>query len=172
MKQDLKHIVNNEKEVGKVLPRNHREEFLMKLELQNKKTSGRFKFLRIASLILIFIAIGVVTLVPNSNMETEEPLLLQLKEVENEYLRQIDAEWDQFVALSADKRLKQRFELKLNELQDDYWSLTTDFQNDPNNLMILESLINNLQTRLQLLKDIQKHINLLNQKNEQDENSL
>ena len=171
MKQDLKHIVNNEKEVDKVLPRNHREEFLMKLELQNKKTSGRSKYLRIASLILIFIAIGVITLVPNSNMEIE-PLLLQLKEVENEYLRQIDAEWDQFVALSADKRLKQRFELKLNELQDDYWSLTTDFQNDPNNLMILESLINNLQTRLQLLKDIQKHINLINQKNDQDENSL
>ena len=171
MKQDLKHILNKNKEADKILPQNHREEFLMKLELQNKKTSGRSKYLRIASLILIFIAIGVITLVPNSNMEIE-PLLLQLKEVENEYLRQIDAEWDQFVALSADKRLKQRFELKLNELQDDYWSLTTDFQNDPNNLMILESLINNLQTRLQLLKDIQKHINLINQKNDQDENSL
>ena len=172
MKQDLKYIVNKYKEADKVLPENHREEFLMKLKVQNGRKSNHFVFLKIVSVILIIVTIGAITLIPSPKMDTEEPLLLQLEEVENEYLKKIDSEWDRFVALSADDRLKNRFEAKLDELQVDYLSLTSKFQDEPNNLLILESLINNLQTRLQLLKDIQKHINLINQKKEQNENNF
>ncbi len=172
MKQDLKHSVNSGTETDERLPQNHREEFLMKLNTQNNRNSKRYSFLKIASVVLLIVAIGVASLIPIDNQKTKDPLLLQLEVVEKEYLKQIDVEWEQFVTLTTDDRLKQRFEQKLDELQIDYLSLTSEFKNDPNNLLILESLINNLQTRLQLLRDIQKHINLINQKNEQNENSL
>ena len=57
-----------------------------------------------------------------------------------------------------------RFRNKLADLELDYQEITLQFKADRNNIEVIESLIENLKERLQLLKDIQEHINILNQK--------
>ena len=64
------------------------------------------------------------------------------------------------------------FKEKLTDLDNDYQEISRSFKNDSNNILVIESLVENLQTRLQLLKDIQVHINILNQKTEQNENTI
>lgn len=172
MKQDLKRIIRIEMESHAELPENHRHEFIEKLKSHNSKPKKISRLIKMASIVLILLSIGTLTILHKPPMVDEEPLLTQLKDAERNYLTEIDKEWMQFVALSNDDKLKNRFEKKFEGLQSDYLLLARQFKEDPNNLILLESLIDNLQTRLQLLKDIQKHINLLNQKNEHYENNM
>ena len=66
----------------------------------------------------------------------------------------------------------ERFKVRLNELDKDYQEISSQFNQDSNNIAVIESLVENLQTRLKLLKDIQEHIKILNQNNEQNEKSI
>jgi hypothetical protein len=172
MKQNLKQIVATEPEKDKSLPVNHRQEFLKKLQQQNKAKTMKFPYLKVAVVIVISLVFGALSLIYWPANNEQSPLLVQLQQVEKDYLNQIDKEWEAFASKTSDERLKRRYEQRLDELHADYTGLTLQFQKEPNNLQILESLIQNLQTRLQLLKDIQKHINLINQQNEHYENSI
>jgi hypothetical protein len=66
--------------------------------------------------------------------------------------------------MANDEKLVDRFRNKLADLELDYQEITLQFKADRNNIEVIESLIENLKERLQLLKDIQEHINILNQK--------
>ena len=80
-------------------------------------------------------------------------------------------EWQNFLELAKDENLIQRYKSKLEDLDTDYRLISEQFKHDTNNILVIQDLVNNLQTRLQLLKDIQQHIILLNQKNEQHEST-
>ena len=90
---------------------------------------------------------------------------IQVAQIEKEYLKSIDNEWQGFVKVTNDQNLVGRYEEKLSSLGDNYKKVSGEFKKDPNNILILESLIENLQRRLQLLKNIRQHIQELNQKN-------
>lgn len=99
-------------------------------------------------------------------------MIAQVEAVEAEYLREINTEWTNFVAIANDKVLVARFKKKLDELDKDYQLISKQFKSNASNIQVVEALVENLQTRLQILKDIQEHIKILNQKNEQNEKSI
>ncbi|MEZ4796041.1 MAG: hypothetical protein R2785_02620 [Flavobacteriaceae bacterium] len=170
MEQDIRKLFEAEIETDKKLPASHREEFQQKLEAAKKELSSKqgFKHLfKYAAAILTFLAFGYLTY----NKINEQPIIkesaleLQLKEVEQKYLKEIETEWHNFKAITEDEKLVERYKKALEDLNADYKIISEQFKTDHNNILIIESLVNNLQTRLQLLKDIQAHIKLLNQEN-------
>jgi len=100
------------------------------------------------------------------------PIVAQVEAVEAAYLKDIETEWQSFVAIADDAILVERFRKKLKDLDADYQDISLQFKDDSNNILVIEALVENLQTRLQILKDIQKHINILNQNNEHHEKSI
>lgn len=168
MKRDIRELFRDEVEETKLdLPKSHREEFLEKLKSNQSKPSKKYNlskylFLKIAAVLIIALTVGYFTL---EKTEIEEnPLIAQVAQVEKEYLANIETEWQNFKAIATDSVLVKRFEKRLTDLDADYQEVSKAFKNDTNNILVVESLIDNLQTRLQLLKDIQEHIKILNQK--------
>jgi CHASE3 domain sensor protein len=174
MKQDIRDLFKNEDEENlKQLPDNHRAEFLEKLKKPEESKRKTFVWLSIAAVLLIAFTIGFNVF--NSDIEednTATPIIAQIETIEAEYLANIETEWQSFIALANDENLVKRFRKKLDELDEDYKEISIEFKEDSNNIMVIEALVDNLQTRLQILKDIQKHIKILNQTNEHHENTI
>jgi len=170
MKQDIRDLFKQEDDL-EVLPENHRAEFLEKLKKQPNEESS-IPWVKIAAVVLIVLTVGVSVLYNTTEVEEVSPIIAQIEAVEAEYLEDIKAEWESFIALAEDDVLVERFRKKLDELDLDYQEISIQFKNGPNNIMVVEGLIDNLQTRLQILKDIQEHIKILNQNNENHEKSI
>ncbi|WP_439150872.1 hypothetical protein [Winogradskyella sp.] len=170
MKRDIRDLFKKEDEL-KTLPENHRVEFLDKLKKIPKQKSNTFFWFSSAAVVLIALTIGFNMFFNQTETEVS-PMIAQIEAVEAEYLKDIENEWNNFVALAKDEVLVERFRKRFVELDKDYQEISIQFKNDTNNLLVIEALIDNLQTRLKLLKDIQKHIKILNQNNEQNENKI
>ncbi len=174
MEQDIRDLFKQD-ESKKELPQDHREEFLEKLNRLKRKKESKINFnylYKIAAVILLFVSVGYFAINrsgSNPKIVEETNLETQIKEVEKKYLASIDEEWQNFLTITDDEKLVKRYEKKLEELNIDYQEMSTEFKKDTKNILVIEALVENLQTRLQLLKDIQEHINLLNQKTEQHE---
>lgn len=166
MKQDIRELFKEDDSKGKKLPENHREEFAEKLK-KTKKAPHKKRpygiFLKIAASIVVLLSVSYY-IYTNNNITEKRPtsLELQVQQIEQEYLQEIDNEWQNFLKITDDKKLITKYREKLDNLDTNYKTLSKSFKENPNNITILENLIKNLQTRLQLLKDIQKHINTLN----------
>jgi hypothetical protein len=170
MKQDIRDLFKEEEDL-KTLPDNHRAEFLDKLNKQKQSENKRHIWIGAVAVVVVALTIGFV-LFPKQPTENISPFIAQVEAVEAEYLKEINAEWKNFVALADDEVLVARSKKKLDELDADYKSISIQFRANPNNIEIVELLIDNLQTRSQILKDIQEHIKILNQNNEQNEKSI
>ena len=172
MQRDIRMLFQTDKEVDfKELPKQHRTEFLEKLKKQNRKPIA-YKWLSVAAIVLIAMTVMFNVYYSPSEDYKEAPIVAQIESVEKEYLKNIEAEWQSFVALAEDEVLVERFRKKLDDLDADYQETSNQFKEDNNNILVIENLVENLQTRLQLLKDIQNHIKILNQNNEQHENTI
>jgi len=173
MQRDIRDLFDDSDFSSKKLPKNHRSEFIERLRKtkQHKKASFRLLSAVAASLaILISVSYFVSTFsqkaVTDHNLTDLE---LQVQQIEKKYLLQIDTEWADFIKATDDQKLINKYRDKLDALDSNYKELSVNFKEDPNNIIILEELINNLQTRLQFLKDIQEHIKILNNKNSTNE---
>lgn len=177
MKRDIRTLFENKTLATKQLPDNHRAEFLNKLKKANnkkKKPKQTYFYYKIAASILVLLAMAFFisrNLSENSKPESME-LVDQIKTVEQHYLAEINKEWENFLALTTDTKLVNRYKERLKSLDVNYKALSKDFKNDTSNVLVIEDLIENLKTRLQLLKDIQQHIKLLNSKNNSYENVI
>ncbi len=169
MKRDIRELFKNDAYPKKKLPNFHEGEFLGKLERFNKKKKSKpfFQTLKIAASIVLIFSVGYYLL--DLKTENNSTLFAQVKQIEKEYLQNIDTEWNTFVKLTADKKLIKKYKEKLMNLDINYKEVSVRFEENPNNINILESLINNLQNRLQLLKNIKEHLKELNQKNTSNE---
>ncbi|WP_418639124.1 hypothetical protein [Winogradskyella sp.] len=170
MKQDIRNLFKEEDEL-KTLPEDHSTEFLEKLRKQSKKELS-FSWLKIVAVLLIALTIGFSVYYNQPEAVKVSPIIAQVEAVEAEYLASIEEEWQSFVAIADDAVLVERFRKKLKDLDADYQDISLQFKGDSNNILVIEALVENLQTRLQILKDIQKHIKILNQKNEHHEKSI
>jgi len=173
MKRDIREIFKDEELPRKKLPSFHEVEFLQKLEILNKKQEPKpfFKTWKIAASIILMFSVGYYFLSTYTEVkqENQPTLLVQVKQIEKEYLKNIKTEWNTFVKLTTDKNLIEKYKEKLLNLDINYKEVSVQFEENPNNINILESLINNLQNRLQLLKNIKEHLKELNQKNTSNE---
>lgn len=170
MKQDIRELFGMEEDL-KTLPDNHRAEFLDKLNQQKQSKNKRYTWIRAVAVVVVALTIGFA-LYPIQPTENISPFIAQVEAVEAEYLEEIKTEWQNFVAIADDEVLVERFRKKLDELDADYKNISIQFRANPNNIEIVELLIDNLQTRSQILKNIQEHIKILNQNNEQYEKSI
>jgi len=173
MKQDIRNLFTEEDDL-KTLPENHRMEFAEKLKKQSKPKQNLYAWLSAAAILIIALTIGFNAMEMESKQELKQssPIIAQVETVEAEYLANIETEWQSFLAITDDAILVERFRKKLKELDTDYQEISLEFKEDANNILVIEALVENLQTRLQILKDIQKHIKILNETNEQYEKSI
>ena len=171
MKQDIRDLFKEE-ETFQALPNNHREEFLTKLQSQPKRKSHVFYWIGAVAVAVVVLVLGFNLANTAATTQNTSSVLAQIEAVDAKYLKDIEKEWQSFVALTEDERLVERFKVRLNELDKDYQEISSQFNQDSNNIVVIESLVENLQTRLKLLKDIQEHIKILNQNNEQNEKSI
>ena len=169
MKQDLRDMFSNSGFPRKRLPENHEEEFLEKLEKVEivKPKNKPFFFLKVAATIAILLT---VTFGYYQIFERPKTTLkAQIEQIEEEYLQSIRTEWEGFVKSTDDQNLINRYELKLLRLEKDFKEISKEWNEDETSMtFVVEDLIQNLQTRLQLLKDIQEHIEELNQSKTSD----
>ncbi|MDO1499966.1 hypothetical protein Q2T40_07465 [Winogradskyella maritima] len=173
MKQDIRDLFKSEDESGtKQLPNNHREEFLAKLKENKQNKSSIYIWLRLVAVLVIALTVSFFIFKSEGPQTETSPLLAQVEAVEAEYLKNIETEWQNFKQLATDEVLVKRYDQKLKDLDADYQEISEAFKNDTNNILVVESLIQNLQTRLQLLKDIQEHIKILNKKTAPDETTI
>ena len=170
MEHNIKELFKVDDFPKKEIPKNHRNDFLNKLELQHKKQNG-FQRKNIFK-----IAVSVVTLLFctlyyfNTNKEISKTTLqIQVAEIEKEYLTNIDKEWENFIEVAEDSILVSKYKIKMHDFDKDYQKITNQLEKTPNNINVLEALISNLQRRLELIKNIKEHIKELNQKNTNNE---
>lgn len=154
------------------LPDGHREEFLKKVRENTVENPKRKKnYWKIAAVLVVLIGVGFI-LMQNKGVDEfpeVDAIALELRQIETQYLKEIETEWEKFLKLAKDQKLISRYKEKLNELDADYKEISADYHANKYNLQAVEDLIRNLQTRLSILKDIQEHIKILNQKNGQHE---
>ncbi|WP_456442157.1 hypothetical protein [Psychroserpens sp.] len=173
MKQDIRGLFKVDDATGKQLPDNHKQEFYDKLKSsQTIRESISWIWLKISAAFLIALTVGSLVFFNNSNEVIVFPIVAQIEAIEDEYLKDIETEWDNFVAIADDEVLIERFRKKLEDLDYSYKEISERFKTDSNNILVIENLVNNLQNRLSLLRNIQQHIKILNQKSEHHENSI
>ncbi|MEY8848900.1 hypothetical protein AB9K26_08790 [Psychroserpens sp. XS_ASV72] len=172
MKQDIRELFKTEDE-HKPLPEFHRDEFLQKLKKQNRSAQKpSLPLMKFAAILLITLSIGFLITKVLSPSVSEPTIKDQMATLESQYLKDIDNEWQKFVAIAEDDALVERFRKKLESLDQDYKEISKQYKLESNNILIIEELVNNLKTRLSILKDIQSQIKLIHQKNEQHENTI
>jgi hypothetical protein len=173
MEHDIRDLFSKNEESKKELPKNHREEFLKKLNTQTKKRRKikPFFFLKIASSIALIICCTYFYYGATSDVQktAKTQIQIQVEMFEKEYLTNIDKEWNSFIEEANDTVLVKRYQEKLKESDIEYQKITANFKEHPSSIHVLQSLIYNLQQRLELIKDIQEHIKELNQKNTSNE---
>ncbi|PQJ79832.1 hypothetical protein [Polaribacter porphyrae] len=170
MEHDIRDLFRENNDANIEIPKNHRAEFLDKLKYQHKKQNGfqRKSMFKIAASIAIILVCSVYYFYVNNQVE-KTPLQIQVAAIEKEYLINIDKEWEQFIEVAEDSVLVNKYKIKMHDFDKDYQKITKELQKSPNNIYMLEALINNLQRRLELIKNIKEHIKELNQKNTSNE---
>lgn len=176
MKQDIRNLFRDEDVESvdvsrKQLPDNHRQEFYDQLKASRPRRTSKINtsyLIKVAALITVFLALTITMFTtmdstPNQIVETSS-METQIEAIEKEYLASIDQEWKRFLVVANDEKLVERYKEKLDDLDTDYKEISLQFKADNTNILVIEALVDNLKTRLQLLKDIQEHINVLNQK--------
>lgn len=176
MKQDIRDLFKEDDASEHALPKHHRQEFYDKLKATRPQRQSKLNtsyLFKVAVLILVFLAFTIVMFNQSDTLDNdlveEAPIETQIEVIERQYLANIDKEWQSFLSITDDEKLVKRYREKLEDLNKDYKVLSKQFKANSDNITIIEALVENLQIRLQLLKDIQEHIKLLNQKNEQYE---
>ncbi len=168
MEQDLRKLFETDEFPAKKLAENHEEEFAQKLHMQTPKQKNRFVFFgKIAASVAALLTLGYFA-ITFATSEDQTPLQKQVAEIEKSYIKQINQEWDIFVKTANDPKLVNYYEERLDGLKEDYDTISKQFSEEPNNIVILEELIQNLQRRLELLKNIQEQIET-NKKNKRYE---
>ena len=170
MERDIRDLFKVKNDFNKDLPKNHREDFIKKLgEHQPKKESKKsYRFLKIAASLLLIIS--CVLLYKNTiALPQKSAIELQMQAIEKDYLISIKKEWNSFKEIATDTILVNKYEEKLKKSKLEYRKITKQLKDFPNDINLLESLITNLQRRLQLIKEINEHIKELNPKNASNE---
>jgi len=175
MKQDIRDLFSDDDASGKQLPDNHRQEFYDKLKASRPRKTSKLNsnyLLKVAAIVVLFVAFTFAMFTTKDKISEEvvaTPMETQIDIIEQQYLANIDLEWNNFISVTNDEKLIKRYRNKLDDLDADYQEISEEFKANNNNIQVIENLVENLKTRLQLLKDIQEHIKILNQKNEQYE---
>lgn len=171
MEHDIRNLFNEIDNDKKQLPKHHREEFLEKLERQHQKPRQvrLLSWIKIAAIFVVGIFLYQWFSIDEEPALQELSIQTAVKELEKEYLPAIAKEWDTFLKVSKDTLLINRYKKRLKDSKQEYKDLSDLIKEHPDDVKLLQSLINNLQNRLLIINEINNHIKQLNQKNKSNE---
>ncbi len=186
MKVDLRDKIKKEK-MKRELPNNHRKIFekLLQKEL-HQKTKRNFTFLKVAASVILLIGLSFTGYhLFNSNVSQEVVITKDksgnkihsmadispdLKKVEAYYLTQINYQLAKITITDENRDLLEVYLSQLSDLQKEYNNLNTQLNPNEINEDTLDALIENLQLRLQLLRQLKNKLEIIeNSKRKKDE---
>lgn len=180
MAQDLRKLFENERNVtNKKMPQGHEDRFLSMLdkefpqEVQSKK---QFSWLQIAASIVVLLGLGYLvfsSLNPANDKPINSPEMVgntkslqdvspQLKKVEDYYLANINLELSKLEYTPENKELFDGYVTRLGELSAEYEKLSNELVTEGPTENTVNSLIDNLKLRLNLLYRLKEKLNELN----------
>ena len=177
MKVDLRHKIKREKTEGK-LTNNHREIFEQRLQMKlHKKPKNDYMFLKIVASVLILLSLGFLSYqffesnISKEVVQTEKEndkrinsiadISPDLKKVEDFYLTQINYQISKIKITDENKDLLEVYLSQLSELQQEYDDLNIRLSVNEVNEKTIDALIENLQLRLQLLRQLKKKLKII-----------
>ncbi|PHR69031.1 MAG: hypothetical protein COA67_11560 [Lutibacter sp.] len=189
MGQDIKEMLKNDlKTASNKLSEGHKSRFENRLDKELPKKKNLFSFLRIAASILVLVSVGLLSYqyinsdkISPDIVQTDEKKINSiadispdLKKVEDYYLTNINYQISKIKITDVNKDLLEVYFSQLGELQKEYDKLNSELKIDEDvNEETIDKLIENLQMRLLLLKQLKKKLNKIENLNlKQNESSL
>ena len=177
MKVDLRDKLKKEK-MMRELPKSHRTNFeqLLQNELHLKPKSN-YTFLKIAASVLLIFSLGVVGY-QIFNLDVSQEIVLtkdkpvnkinsmadispNLKKVEDFYLTQINYQISKITITDENRVLLEVYLSQLSVLQKEYNDLNIQLNINEVSEETIDALIENLQLRLQLLRQLKKKLEII-----------
>ncbi|MEG9328489.1 hypothetical protein V6B16_11135 [Salinimicrobium catena] len=200
MAQDIRKMFQEDKSLpADKLQKGHQNRFEAKLEKafpQEKQSSNKYMFLKIAAILVVVFGVGFIffnnndlfngeqvvdteTVVPVEKEETVpvkkeyqlSDVSPEFKMIENYYLASLNIELAKLEVNDENRALVDSFMTQLAELDEEYQRLNAEISETGLNESGVEALIANLQLRLELLLKLKNKLKDLNQsKNKNYEN--
>ncbi len=188
MKVDLRDKIKKENEM-KELTKDHRIDFeqLLQKEL-HQKSKNNYSFLKIAASVLILISLSfagykfinsdvsptVVTTKdkPADKINSMADISPNLKKIEDYYLTKINYQLAKITITEENRDLLEVYLSQLSDLQKEYNTLNSYLNISDIDEFIIDELIENLQLRLQLMRQLKKKLETIeNIKSERNESN-
>ncbi len=177
MKVDIRDIIKKENKM-KELSNNHRDIFEKKLKRELKKDTGnKFRILKIAASVLFLLSLGISGFKFYNNMDTTDQIETKinsakkinsmadispdLKKVEDYYLTHINYQLSKIKITDENRDLLEVYLSQLSVLQKEYSDLNMQLNTNEVNEETIDVLIENLQLRLQLLRQLKKKLEII-----------
>ncbi len=161
--KDLRELMKDQRGDKVRLPAYHRDDFICKLKGEKPSIFGSLWKIAAAILVLVAMGGGYFSLTNNEDKNESQS---QFTSIEQQYLNSIEQEYQNFRDLSSDPVLLKRYESQLDALKQEYNDLMQLIEENGREPYLTERLIDNLEKRLDLLRNIQSHIKILNEQNE------
>ena len=177
MKIDLRDKIKKEK-MRRELPNNHRKTFeeLLQKEL-HQESKKNYTFLKVAASVILLIGLSftgyqffnsdvsqdvVITKDRSDNkINSMADISPDLKKVEAYYLTQINYQLAKITITDENRDLLEVYLSQLSDLQKEYHNLNTQLISSEINEDTIDALIENLQLRLQLLRQLKKKLEII-----------
>jgi len=189
MGQDIKKMLEGESELKThKLSDGHKSRFENRLNEEFPTRNNQFSFLRIAASFLVLVSIGLLSYQYMNSNDTSQKIVQSdenkinsiadispdLKKVEDYYLANINYQISKIKITDENEDLLEVYFSQLGELQKEYDELNTKLNIDDSvNEDTIDKLIENLQMRLLLLKQLKKKLNTIENLNlKQKESSI
>ncbi len=187
MRVDLREKLKKDKMMRK-LPKNHREQFEQRLKNDlHQKAKMNYSFMKIAASILMLFSLGFAGYhffkadVPQEIVRTENvsnkkinsmaDISPNLKKVEDFYLSRINYQLAKIRITDENRDLLELYLSQLSVLQQEYGELNLKLNAGEISENTIEALIENLQLRLQLLKQLKKKLEIIENLNSEENES-
>ena len=187
MKVDLREKIKEDK-MMRELPKDHRELFEQRLQNElHRKTENNYGFMKMAASILLLLSLGFAGYqffkpdVPQAIVKTEEAsdnkinsmadISPNLKKVEDFYLSRINYQLAKIRITDENRDLLELYLSQLSVLQQEYGELNLKLNASEISENTIEALIENLQLRLQLLKQLKKKLEIIENLNSRENES-
>lgn len=184
MAQNIKDLLKNEpKTTTNKLAEGHQSRFENKLDQEFIQKKNQFTFLKIAASFLILVSLAytgfnylnsdATEIVKTDDLKVKSlaDISPELKKIEGYYLTQINYQISKIKITDDNKDLLELYLSQLGDLQKEYDELNTQLNSNEISEQTIDALIENLQLRLQLLRQLKKKLEIIEQlKLEQNEN--
>ncbi|MFI1743806.1 hypothetical protein [Thalassobellus sediminis] len=179
MAQDIRDLFKDDKVTHEVMPENHQDRFLEKLNkaLPNEVKNKPFNWMRIAASIVLFLGLGFgayhyfqphignpPSVVSTNTVEAKTlgDVSPGLKKVEDYYLASINLELSKMKYTPETKDVFDGYLQQLNELDEEYKRLSLELTESGPTELTINALIDNLKFRLNLLYRLRSQLKEFN----------